>query len=141
MPDMEAKDWKHYYEEMKRKAPLIIYYPLCGGGEECISVCPYADKVWTLVPMRVRLFGLGGYRVRLRPYMAHPEHCKRCYLCLAACPTGALMRADSPAKHPGLRFLATLAKLPFRKRYSIRFVFRREHIERFKRNNRPGGRG
>ena len=80
-----VRDWKHYYEEMMAKAPLVIYYPTCGGGEECITACPFADKVWTLVPMKVSLFRF-GYRVRLRPYMAHPENCRRCYLCLSACP-------------------------------------------------------
>jgi len=133
---VDAPDWREYYGKMKETAPLIIHYPLCGGGEECIFVCPFGDKVWEVVPMRVSLFGL-RYKVRLRPFMSNPENCRKCYVCVQACPTGALRPVEKPVKHPTLVLLYNTLKLPFKKRYGLRFVFRREHGERFKRNNWP----
>ena len=47
------------------------------------------------------------------------------------------MRSDKPSKHPWLRFVATLLKLPFRRKYGLRYVFRRDHVEKFKKNNKP----
>ncbi|WP_238516180.1 4Fe-4S dicluster domain-containing protein [Thermococcus gammatolerans] len=135
---MEAEDWRVYHERMKETAPLTIHYPLCGGGEECISACPFGEEIWEVVPMRVSLFGL-GYKVRLRPYMAHPEKCRKCYICVEACPTGALTPVDRPVRHPAFVFIYNALKLPFKKRYGVKFVFRREHVEKFKRNNWPKG--
>jgi len=133
---VDTPDWKEYYEKMKETAPLVIHYPICGGGDECIFVCPFSDKIWEVVPMKVSLFGV-KYKVRLRPFMAHPENCKKCYICVQACPTGALRPADKPVRHPTLVLLYNTLKLPFKKRYGLKFVFRKEHGERFKRNNWP----
>jgi ferredoxin len=84
--------------------------------------------------MGVSLFGLRE-KVRLRPFMANPEVCKRCYLCLQACPTGALIAKEKEIKHPTLVLLYNALRLPFKKRYGLKFVFRREHVEKFKHNN------
>ena len=131
---MEAKDWRYYYERMLKEAPLVIYYPTCGGGEECLSVCPKRDEVWELVPMKVPLFGFGN-KVRLRPFMKDPGACQRCYLCVTACPTGALRPSSDPPKHPYLDLIVNALKLFFKKRYGWRFVLRRDHVEKFKKNN------
>ncbi|WP_456365621.1 4Fe-4S dicluster domain-containing protein [Thermococcus sp.] len=133
---MEAPDWKEYYERMKEASPLVIHYPICGGGDECISACPFSEEIWEVVPMKVSLFGV-GYRVRLRPFMKNPEACRRCYICVQACPTGALRPAESPVRHPALTFIKSTLALPFKKKYGLSFVFRKEHVERFKRNNWP----
>ena len=130
----ETKSWKEYYEYMKQKAPLTIYYPICGGGEECITACLYGEKIWDVEPMKVSLFGFNE-KVRLRPVMKNPELCKECYLCVEACPTGALMPKDKPVKHPFLTLIYSTLKLPFKKKYNIKFVFRPEHVEKFRRNN------
>ncbi|NJF24599.1 ferredoxin family protein [Thermococcus sp. Bubb.Bath] len=132
----EALHWTAYYKEMEKNAPLKIYYPICGGGEECIFVCPYADSIWEVVPMEVSLFGV-RHKVRLRPFMANPEACKKCYLCVQACPTGALRPAEEEIKRPALVLLYNALRLPFKKRYGLKFVFRKEHGEKFKRNNWP----
>ncbi len=132
----DAPDWRGYYTEMKETAPLVIHYPLCGGGEECIFVCPFSDKIWEVVPMKVSLFGV-KYKVRLRPFMVNPENCRKCYICVQACPTGALRPVERPVKHPALVFLYNSLKLPFKKKYGLKFVFREEHGERFRRNNWP----
>ena len=134
MISMNAKHWKVYYEKMKEEAPLVIYYPTCGGGEECLYVCPNRDKVWEIVPMRVSLFGFNE-KVRLRPFMKDPSSCARCFLCVQACPTGALRPSSSPPKHPYLDLFLNAIKLFFKKRYGIKWVFRKEHIEKFKKNN------
>ncbi len=133
---MNEVDWKEYYGRMKDEAPLVIHYPICGGGDECIYVCPFSDRIWEVVPMKVSLFGV-RYKVRLRPFMVHPENCKRCYICVQACPTGALQPAEKQIKHPAITLLYSTLRLPFKKRYGLRFVFRKEHAERFKRNNWP----
>ncbi|AMQ19326.1 4Fe-4S dicluster domain-containing protein [Thermococcus peptonophilus] len=132
----QALHWTAYYERMEKNAPLKIYYPLCGGGEECIFVCPYSDSIWEVVPIKVDLFGFRE-KVRLRPFIANPEACKKCYLCVQACPTGALRPAEEEIKHPSFVLLYNALRLPFKKRYGTKFVFRKEHREKFKRNNWP----
>ncbi len=125
--------WREYVKE----DPLVIYYPACGGGEECMTACPFSSEVWGLRTMRVSLFGLvDGPR---RPVMVNPEACRRCYICVQACPTGALRVNEGDAFHSKcvevLIFMYNVLKLPFKRRYGVRFVFRREHIRRFLRNN------
>ncbi len=127
-------DWKHYHEHMRENCPITIHYPTCGGGEECITVCPRGGEIWSVKPTKVSLFGR-AYKVRLRPVMVKPELCLQCYLCVEACPTGALRRADDPMRHPYITLLYNSIKLFFKGRYGVRFVFRREHREKFRRNN------
>ncbi|NPA84583.1 MAG: ferredoxin family protein [Crenarchaeota archaeon] len=131
---MEAKHWSYYFKRMKEEATLVIYYPTCGGGEECITACPQKDKVWTVVPMKVSLFG-AREKVRRRPFMVHPENCLMCYLCAQACPTGSIFKKGEEVKHPYLRLAKEALRLPFKKRYNLAFILRKEHIEKFKRNN------
>ncbi len=128
------RNWYHYYELMKNNAPLTIYYPICGGGEECISVCLYGHEIWEVVQMITPMFG-GKPRARLRPFMAHPEKCRQCYLCVQACPTGALHRSDQEIRHPIFTLIKNSVKLFFKKRYGVKWVFRREHREKFRKNN------
>ncbi|MDK2373379.1 MAG: hypothetical protein QI197_08400 [Candidatus Korarchaeota archaeon] len=35
----------HWHEFVRRDAPLVIYYPACGGGEECMTACPFSSEV------------------------------------------------------------------------------------------------
>lgn len=44
--------------------------------------------------------------------MAHPENCRRCYICVQACPTGALRPVEKPVKHPTLLPLYNTLRLP-----------------------------
>ena len=119
-------------EAKRRGSPVLIYYPICGGGEECLSVCPKKDEIWQIVPMRTSLFGIRE-KIRLRPVMVRPEGCLRCFLCSEACPTGAIFVEE--VKHPWLRFVFSIFKLPFKRRYNLKFVLRKEHVEKFKANN------
>lgn len=143
MADGQAVGVPHWREYYRRDAPLAIYYPACGGGEECIAACPYGDKIWAVKPMRVPLFGLGE-DVRCRPVMVRPDLCRGCMICVEACPTGALRPnrdgVYGNAAVEALRFLYSLLRLPFKKRYGLRWALREEHVERFKRNLRcrPG---
>ncbi len=129
------RGWREYYESMNKSAPLTIYYPICGGGEECITVCPYGEKIWKVEPMKVPLFGFKE-KVRFRPVMVNPEPCKGCNICVDACPTGALRPKDKPVKYPVLTLIYNTLKLPFKEKYGIKFVFREEHAEKFRKNNR-----
>jgi len=131
---MDAPDWKEYYELMEERAPLVIHYPICGGGEECIYLCPFGSEIWEVVPMKVSLFGL-RYRVRLRPFMKNPENCRKCYICVQACPTGALRPVERPVRHPIPVLLYNTLKLPFKRKYGLKFVFREEHAQKFRKNN------
>ncbi len=126
-------DWREY-AKLQENAPLQIYYPLCGGGEECITACPFGDRIWTVKDMKVSLFGF-KYAPRKRPVMIHPDMCRKCNICVEACPTGALQPAGTQIKHPGLVLLHSTLKLPFKKRYGLKFVFRAEHRDKFIKNN------
>ena len=134
----KLKDWRNFADD---KAPLVIYYPACGGGEECITACPRGKEIWDVKPMKTTLFGFKK-QVRYRPVMVRLDLCRRCYLCVRACPTGAI-RINNGGKVfsnrfvEALRLLWNLIKLPFKKRYGLKFVLREEHIERFRRNNFP----
>jgi len=134
---LEALHWREF---VRRDAPLLIYYPACGGGEECMTACPFSSEVWELRTMRVSLFGVSE-KPRRRPVMANPEACRRCYVCVQACPTGALRVNDGNGRvfHnrcvEALILIYNALKLPFKRKYGVRFVFRREHIRRFLRNN------
>ncbi len=129
-----VKSWEEYYESMSKNCPLTIYYPICGGGEECITACPYGEKIWTVVPMKVSLFGFNE-KTRLRPIMTHSELCKGCNICVDACPTGALRPREKPVRHPILTLIYNTLRLPFKGKYGIKFVFREEHAEKFRKNN------
>ncbi len=130
----DAPDWREYYREMEKSSPLLIRYPLCGGGEECITACPYGESIWAVKPMKVSLFGVRE-KVRLRPVMVNPGLCRNCQLCVEACPTGALRPVDNPVKHPFLTLAYNTLRLPFKGKYNVKFVFRKEHVERFRKNN------
>lgn len=130
----DAPDWREYYREMEKSSPLLIHYPLCGGGEECITACPYGESIWAVKPMKVSLFGVRE-KVRLRPVMVNPGLCRNCQLCVEACPTGALRPVDNPVKHPFLTLAYNTLRLPFKGKYNVKFVFRKEHVERFRKNN------
>lgn len=130
----DVPSWHTFYKKMKESAPFVIYYPICGGGDECITACPYGDKIWSHAMMRVSLFGVNE-KPRLRPIMAHPELCRGCQLCVAACPTGALMPAEKAQGRPWLRLIVNILRLPFKKRYGLRYVLRSDHVEKFRRNN------
>ncbi len=126
---------KHWTEFIDTSGPLVIYYPACGGGEECITACPFKDKVWTLELMNVSLFGVKE-DVRHRPVIKDPQACKKCYLCIEACPTGALVKPeDYPIKHPVARTLKVMASVPFRKRYGLKYTLNYPHLVAFMKNN------
>ncbi len=130
-------DWRYYYRYMLENTPFIIHYPTCGGGDECILACPYGSLIWDTKPMKLRVLGLGSKKIRYRPVMVHPELCRRCMLCVQACPTGALVPKDREPEHPWLRMTLEILRLPFKKRYGLRYVFRKEHRIRFVKNNWP----
>ena len=122
------------WRDLLNTKPLYIYYPACGEGEECITACPF--DVWEVRPIKASLFGFRE-KVRLRPVFANPQACRGCFICVEACPTGALRRSDVPVGGRCtelLRFLKSVLRIPF-KRYGLRFVFRREHVRRFLKNN------
>ncbi len=130
-----AGEIKHWSKFVNISHPLVIYYPACGGGEECITACPFKDKIWDLEPMNVSLFGIKE-DIRYRPVMKNPEACKECYLCVEACPTGALvLPKDYPIKHPILNTLKVMALVPFRKRYGLKYTLNYRHLVAFMKNN------
>ncbi|BBJ29074.1 4Fe-4S dicluster domain-containing protein [Athalassotoga saccharophila] len=127
-------EWKVFYEKMKQKAPLTIEYPICGGAEECITACPMGREIWEMKPMKVSFLGIGK-RIRLRPFMIHPELCKRCNICIEACPTGALKLKENPVKSRFISILYNSLKVPFKKKYNLKFITTEEHKNAFKHNN------
>jgi NAD-dependent dihydropyrimidine dehydrogenase PreA subunit len=127
-------DWKIYYRKMVESGKLSIDYPICGGGEECITACPKGDKIWKVVPMEVSLMGIKK-KTRMRPFMVRPELCEGCNICVQACPTGALRPASKPVKSRVVTVFVNTVKLPFKKKYNAKFVFREEHKAAFLKNN------
>ncbi len=127
-------DWKFYENKMKNTSPFVIDYPICGGGEECITACPKGREIWSVELMSVSMFGKDK-RNRLRPVMVHPELCTNCNICLQACPTGALRPKNKPVKCRFLTVLFNTVKLFFKKKYNAKFVFSKEHAKAFRRNN------
>jgi len=131
---INVPEWKVFYEKMENEAPFTIEYPICGGAEECISACPMGKKIWEMKPMKVSFMGIGK-RIRLKPFMAHPELCKRCNICIEACPTGALRLKGNPVKSRFITILYSSLKVPFKKKYNLKFITTEEHKDAFRRNN------
>jgi ferredoxin len=128
----KIKHWTYYLNE---KSPLQIFYPTCGGGEECITACPFKDKIWELKPMNVSLFGF-KQDIRYRPVITNPDACKQCFICINACPTGALVKTqDYPIKHPWLKLTWYSVKLFFKKKYGLKYTLNHKHLVAFLKNN------
>ncbi len=34
---MKVPEWNEYYKAMREKAPLVIHYPICGGGRSAYT--------------------------------------------------------------------------------------------------------
>jgi len=127
-----TKNWNIFID---KKAPVIIHYPTCGGGEECITACPYHQKIWEMKEMNVSLFGIRTTK-RKRPVMINTDLCSKCYLCVDACPTGSLVVSNKyPIKYPAWKTVWYLFKLIFKKRYGLIFTLSKKHMRAFLRNN------
>jgi ferredoxin len=125
----------HWKTFIRTDLPVVIYHSTCGGGEECITACPYHLKIWEMQEMEVPFFGINP-APRKRPVMINPELCTNCYICVEACPTGSLVKqADFPIKYPGWKTTWYLLKLSFKKRYGLIFTLNKKHIKAFLRNN------
>ena len=125
---------EYYREKMRKETPFVIEYPICGGAAECISACPLGEKIWSMEIMEVSLFGMKK-RQRFRPVMTNPALCKRCDICVQACPTGALHLKEKTVKSRFFTVLVNTLKLPFKGKYNLKFILSDEHIRAFKRNN------
>lgn len=129
------KDWKLYYNDMISKTNYTIEYPICGGAGECITACPKGKEIWEFKAMEVSLMGFNK-RARLRPIMTHPELCLGCNECISACPTGALRSKTTPAKNRIFSVFYNTLKLPFKKKYNLKFLSTKEHIKKFFETNK-----
>ncbi|BBE31549.1 hypothetical protein OSSY52_16900 [Tepiditoga spiralis] len=132
------KDWKIYYEEMKSKTNYTIDYPICGGAGECITACPRGKEIWKFKTMKVSLMGIDK-RIRKRPVMIHPELCLNCNSCIMACPTGALRNKEKTIKSRFFSVFYNTLRLPFKKKYNLKFLSTEEHKKAFLENNKKLG--
>jgi len=128
----KIKNWNIF---VRKNEPISIHYPTCGGGEECITVCPHHEKIWEMQEMNVSFFGIHT-TARKRPIMKNPDLCNKCYICVEACPTGSLvLSAKYPIKNPAWKTVWYLLKLPFKKSYGLLFILTKKHIKAFFKNN------
>jgi len=126
---------KHWTSFPQKDQAVIIHFPTCGGGEECITVCPHHEKIWEMKEMDVSFFGVHT-TARKRPVMKNTELCSKCYLCVEACPTGSLVISkEYPIKNPAWKTTWYLIKLFFKKRYGLLFILNKKHVKAFLRNN------
>jgi NAD-dependent dihydropyrimidine dehydrogenase PreA subunit len=79
----------------KQKLMPIVDFNSCGGKSPCVEVCPY--DVFELKPienadkLKLNLKGkIKTFFNKNKAYIARPEACESCGLCVTACPEKAI---------------------------------------------------
>jgi NAD-dependent dihydropyrimidine dehydrogenase PreA subunit len=92
---MAKKELQNHCHETSGKLMPLVNFNNCGAKEDCVAVCPY--DVFEMRPITVEdaaNLNLKGkiktFFNKNKAYVAYPEDCYACGLCVQACPERAI---------------------------------------------------